>query len=467
MISERFPLQEIINAINEQGGIVYLVGGAVRDLLLAFHHHNSYQTSATIKDLDIEVHGLSLDALEKILQNFGPVNLVGKSFGVLRLKKLDVDWALPRADLPGRKPVVFIDPFMSMKEAFARRDLTMNAIGINLITFELVDPFGGYSDIQQGILRVPDATRFIEDPLRFYRVMQFIGRFEMKPDDQLDQLCKVMDISNVSRERIEEEFKKLLLKSQRPSLGIRWLDAIGRLKEILPELAAIKNVPQDPVWHPEGEVLEHTLQALDAAASLSYHNNPEKLMVMYAALCHDLGKASTTKEVDGVLKSHGHAELGAVLSKKMLKHIMNNKELIKAVVTLVRYHMLPIQFIQSNASPAAYKRLAKKLAPEANLGMLAKVAYADKQGRNPQKYTPLQEPMPDIDRFIAKSRAIGVYETVEQPVLQGRDLMPEIEPGPIMGTLVRKAYEIQLNTGVRDKEELKKRVLQTIIKAPQ
>ena len=185
----------------------YLVGGAVRDLLL----------NLSIKDVDIEVYNLQPEVVEKILRQFGPVSLVGKVFGVFRVHGLDVDWSLPRADSPGRKPEVKIDPFMSYHNAFVRRDLTINAMGIDLSTSELIDPFNGVHDVKKKILRSPDTRFFIQDPLRFYRVMQFIGRFEMVPDEKLDTLCSRMDISDVSRERIEQEFKKLLLKSVRPS----------------------------------------------------------------------------------------------------------------------------------------------------------------------------------------------------------------------------------------------------------
>ncbi len=250
------PIELIIAALDRAGATVLLVGGAVRDLLL----------SLPVKDLDIEVHGLALPELEKILKQFGPVSLVGKSFGVLRVHGLDIDWSLPRSDSGGRKPTVTVDPHLSLHDAFIRRDLTVNAMGINLKTFELIDPFDGLADLQNKILRTPDVQFFAQDPLRLFRVMQFIGRFNMQPDKQLNDICAAMDISTISTERIELEFEKLLLKSARPSLGIRWLRQIGRLKEIMPELYRTIGVEQNREFHPEGDVFEHTMQAIDAAA---------------------------------------------------------------------------------------------------------------------------------------------------------------------------------------------------------
>lgn len=445
-----YPLvKPIAKKIDEHGGKALVVGGAVRDILLGL----------PTKDLDIEVHGLSLQALEDILAAFGPVNKVGKVFGVLRLVDIGVDWSVPRVDEPGRKPNVTIDPFMSIKQAFKRRDLTINAMGIDSITKEFLDPFNGLKDLQKGILRAPDETLFLGDPLRFFRVMQFVARFEMQPDDALNKLCSNMDISGVSRERIEGEFEKLFLKSRRPSLGFVWLDTIGRLNDVFPELAATKGIAQDPDWHPEGDVFEHTMQTIDAAASLEYENDFERLALLYAALCHDLGKESTTQETEGSLKSFGHEKESEWLTKKLLKRITRNKDLIATVLKLVRYHMQPVQFIAGGAKRSAYKRLALKLAPETTLKMLGKLALADKQGRNPKKGFPLKESSCEVEEFIKKAHEECVLQQIEKPILQGRDLLDVMQPGPEMGKLLKKAYIIQIEEGLQDKEKLKKRVL--------
>ncbi len=451
LLLEKFPVvKDIAKKIDQQGGRVFLVGGAVRDLLLGIE----------TKDLDIEVHGLELDQLEELLRVFGAVSLVGKSFGVLRLHGFDVDWSLPRADSAGRKPKVIIDPLMSIEDAFRRRDLIMNAMGIDLVTFELVDPFGGEQDLRNKILKTPDVTLFVEDPLRFFRVMQFISRFEMQPDEQLSDLCKAMDFSTVSVERIEEEFKKLLLKSKRPSLGIRWVHKLGRLQEVLPELAATVGVPQNPKWHPEGCVFEHTMQAIDAAAQIQYDDPEQKLIFMYAVLCHDLGKPTTTEKIEGEWRSISHAPEGASVAKRMLKRITRNKDLIDAVCKLVKYHMEPAQFIEGDAKLSAYKRLATKLAPHTNLQMLADVCLADKRGRNPKGHEPLNIEVPEVEEFLKRAEKAQVREEVEKPVLLGRDLLDVMEPGPAMGELLKKAYEIQLEEEIKDQEELKRRVLE-------
>ncbi len=450
-IQKQYPvIREIVDEITAHGGRVFLVGGAVRDIIWRL----------PIKDLDIEVHGMPLADLEALLRRFGDVSLVGKTFGVLRYPGLAIDFAVPRTDQSGRKPQVALDPFMQLEDAFARRDLTMNAMGVDMKTGLLIDPFNGQKDIEDKILRAPNADFFKEDPLRLLRVMQFISRFGMTPDAALQEICATMSIKGVSRERIEKEFEKMLLQSPRPSLGLRWLKDIGRLSELLPELGATVGIEQDLHWHPEGDVFEHTMQALDAAAQLPMENEYIRLIFLYAALCHDLGKVGTTKkEDDGSITSIGHDQQGALLTKKMMKRVSENKDLIDAVAMLVKYHMAPLQFIDNNASAAAYKRLANKLGTRGSLALLADLALADRRGRNPGGHEPLKTTYDEIAEFKKRAADAQVLDHKEKQILLGRDIADIVAPGPKMGEMLKRAYEIQLDEGITDKELLKKRLL--------
>jgi len=449
-------IHSIVAAIHQHKGRALLVGGAVRDMVMGL----------PIKDVDIEIYGLLQEQLESVLEQFGPVSLVGKAFGVLRIHGLDVDWSLPRADSPGRKPTVVVDPFMPVDVAARRRDLTMNAMALDLITGELLDPCGGMADIKNKILRTPDARFFIQDPLRFYRVMQFIGRFEMIPDDELNTLCKEMDIGQISRERIEEEFKKLLLRSVRPSLGIRWLRDIGRLREVLPELADTIGVMQNPQWHPEGDVFEHSMQALDAAAIIvqKYDDECNKLVLLYAALCHDLGKVTTSKVIDGVIKSYGHERDSHKFARTMLKRITHNSDLIDAASSLALYHMMPLQFTKSGAKLSAYQRLANKLNQKVNMSMLIDLCNADKRGRNGENHEPLACDFPDVALFIEKTEQAGVLYQGVEPLLKGSDILDMVSPGPQMGKLLAYAYELQIEKNIADKHVLKEYIVKKIKK---
>ncbi len=454
------PLTPILKALKEQGAIAYLVGGCVRDLVMGID----------IKDIDIEVHGQSLEKVQAVLERFGEVSLIGKQFGVFRIHGLDVDWSLPRRDSLGRKPTVDIDPSMTFEQAARRRDITMNAMGINLndvidgesTSMVIVDPYGGLDAIKNKKLSAVDSTLFLEDPLRFFRVMQFIGRFEMIPDAELQQLCITMNLHDVytknpiARERIEEEIKKLILKSRRPSLGFRWLAEIWRLQELFPELHALIGIKQNPAYHPEGDVFEHTMQAVDAAAELSYRDEQEKLYLVLAALCHDLGKATTTDEQ---LRCYGHDQEGVPLAQRLLYRFTHDHYLINAVSKFVLYHMRPFALVIGKAKAAAYKRLASQLSPDVSMYQLALLALADCRGTNKNGPEPLESSFKELDEFLEKAEQAQVTYKPEPPVLQGRDLLDDMPPGPAMGVILKQAYEIQLEEGIKDPEELKRRVL--------
>ena len=220
-------------------------------------------------------------------------------------------------------------------------------------------------------------------------------------------------------------------------------------------------VAQDPAWHPEGDAFEHTMQAIDAAAQLEYKDSREKLIVMLAALCHDLGKAVTTEFVDERWRSAGHAQESAKLAKKFLPRITIKKELISSVVTLVEYHMHVLFFITDNAGPAAYKRLAKKIAPDVTLEMLMLLARADRRARNPQKGYPLgaDEEM-DINLFLERAHNALVLQQAEPPIVHGRDFLDVVAAGPLLGKLVDRAYALQIDQDIHDKDKLKTMVLE-------
>ncbi|HXW85895.1 MAG TPA: HD domain-containing protein [Candidatus Bathyarchaeia archaeon] len=454
-IYDTYPVVEhIVRDICQAQGIALLVGGAVRDTIL----------QRPLKDYDIEVHGIPLEKVQRVLEKYGTVDLVGKSFGVLRIRGIAVDWSIPRTDTAGRKPAVTLDPFMTIKDAAVRRDLTMNAMSIDLYTGDLIDPFDGIADIGKKVLRTPDPLFFMEDPLRFFRVMQFIGRFDMIPDAQLQEVCRTMDIHAVSRERIEMEFEKLFLQSRSPSTGLRWIYALGRLKDIMPELYILADVVQDSEWHPEGNVLEHSFQTLDAAALIvQKHSDTEiKLVALWAALCHDLGKAETTTLIEGRWKSHGHAQAGVPLAKKMLTRITGKKDIVSAVCKLIYYHMVPAQFVSYNTRFSRYKRLALKLAPDATLAQLADLVRADQRGRNAKGPEPLSADEGNMGVFVAQAEKAGVLEHAEKAILSGADFLDVALPGPALGMLVKKAYRLQIEQGITDKEKLKRATLEQV-----
>jgi tRNA nucleotidyltransferase (CCA-adding enzyme) len=219
-------LKKVLNKLIEHKATPILVGGCVRDSFL----------NIAVKDYDVEVYGLNtLEELEEILKEFGSVNLVGKSFGIVKLstKTMEYDFSFPRlenkiADWHTGFDVV-INGHLNFKEASKRRDFTINSIGYDYKNKIYLDPFYGLKDIEERILRHIDDDTFTEDPLRVYRAIQFIARFDFVLDIQTFKLCKQIvqtdEFLSLSKERIYEEYKKLFLKSKQPSKGLKLLNA--------------------------------------------------------------------------------------------------------------------------------------------------------------------------------------------------------------------------------------------------
>lgn len=450
-------VQPILLAFINGGGVPYLVGGAVRDILMGREP----------LDVDIEVHGLAAEQVESILGSFGTISFVGKQFGVYKLHGNDIDWSLPRTDSKGRKPLVEIDPFIGIEKALRRRDVTMNAMAIDLRNFaefgilvnkdqkEICDPFGGMAALNNKTLTAVDTTLFAEDPLRFYRVMQFIARFGFEPDAALSALCTAMELNpqDISSERIWAEFEKMLLLSPRPSLGLRWVQKIGRIKELFPELGDCQDTQQWKGYHPEGNVFEHSMQALDAAAYLlaEIKKDKRKTILLAASLCHDLGKVvSTTPE----LTAKGHELTGVPLAERFLKRFTSDHEIIAAVKKLVRYHLEPRLMMKNKAGAYEYKKLAFELDPEVTLLDLTVIWLADQRGRNGESHEPLTTYEDEYRFFLSKIQEYGLTVGPEEPVLKGRDLVPVLAAGPHLGPLLAFAYDLQIRMGETDRTVL-------------
>ncbi|HEU5131124.1 MAG TPA: hypothetical protein VFT26_03435, partial [Pyrinomonadaceae bacterium] len=294
----------LAQAIHEAGGRALLVGGCVRDALMGVQP----------KDWDLEVYNLDPARLREILDQFGPVNIVGEAFTVYKLGH-HLDVSIPRRERKaGRGHKAFViegDPAMSIAEATRRRDFTINAILQDPLSGELIDPFDGQRDIDRHILRAVSKDTFAEDSLRVLRAAQFASRFEFDIDPETVELCRSIDLSDLPAERIWGEMEKLLLRSSRPSVGLDWLRRLGAIEKLFPEIQSLIGVPQDPEWHPEGDVFVHTQLVIDQARGfiedLSY---PRQVTVMLAALAHDFGKPATTEFLEGRWRSRGHEEAG-------------------------------------------------------------------------------------------------------------------------------------------------------------
>jgi tRNA nucleotidyltransferase (CCA-adding enzyme) len=447
----------ISEAVREAGGRAMLVGGFVRDYLLGIES----------KDYDMEVYGLEPERLRRVLDRMGAVNTVGEHFAVYKLafadpspkggrgERFEIDVSLPRRESrSGRGHRGFIiegDPSMTFEEAARRRDFTINAVLLDPLTGEIVDPFGGREDLARRLLRAVAPDTFIEDSLRVLRAVQFAARFAMTVDAQTLALCRSIDLSDLPRERVWGEVEKLLVMAERPSTGLDVALEAGVLDQLFPELRALVACPQDPDEHPEGDVFTHTLLSLDEAVKLSRDLPKEKrLTVMLATLCHDLGKPATTATVDGRIESPGHGDAGVGPARALMDalglYTISGFDVRENALALVREHPRPGEFYQDRdrVSAGAFRRLARRV----ELDLLYRVSKASALGRGPASSSTAE------DWFIERARALGVEHRAPDPLLKGRHLLEEgIKPGPRIGEILRAVYDLQLDGQVKTLEE--------------
>jgi tRNA nucleotidyltransferase (CCA-adding enzyme) len=441
----------LARAIHDAGGRALLVGGCVRDALMGVQP----------KDWDLEVYNLDPARLREILDQFGPVNVVGEAFTVYKLGH-DLDVSIPRRERKsGRGHKAFViegDPSMSVAEAARRRDFTINAILEDPLTGELIDPFEGRRDIEQRVLRAVSKDTFAEDSLRVLRAAQFAARFEFDIDAETVELCRTIDLSDLPAERIWGEIEKLLLRAAHPSIGLEWLRRLGAVEKLFPEIQSLIDVPQDPEWHPEGDVFVHTKLVIDGARKLIDDlPYPRQVTVMLAALAHDFGKPATTEFLEGRWRSRGHEEAGVPPAESFLNRInvytIDGYNVREQVIALVREHLKPGEFYKKRdeVGEGAFRRLARRCEPD----LLYRVAKADSLGRNAE-WVPREKwyGSDAQEWFIQRSRELQVEQRPPDPLLLGRHLLElGVAPGPRMGEITRAVYELQLDGRVRSLDD--------------
>ena len=430
--------RELASEVAKHGGLLFLVGGTVRDLIL----------SNSPDELDIEVHGLSESELLKCLEPKYKLNNVGKSFGVLKLKGFAVEIALPRTEFKSgfghRGFSVEIDPNLSFEKAACRRDFTINAMGLDPLNGKLEDPYEGKKDLDNKILRHVSPA-FIEDPLRVLRGMQFAARFDLKAHPETIDICKKIGFEGLASERVFDEWKKLLIKGKTISAGLNFLKQSNWLS-FFPELHALVECPQDPEWHPEGDVWTHTLHCMDAFAKKKIGEQWEDLVVGFAILCHDFGKPKTTKICeDGRIRSPKHEPHGERPTISFLSRLTSQKELINQVVPLVKRHLAPRTFFNDQAGDSAVRRLARQVH---RIDRLIRVAEADISGRPPRK-----DEFPEGKWLLKKAEELKIKSNAPQPIILGRHLLSYgLTPGKSFAPILKKCFEAQLDGEFNDLE---------------
>lgn len=419
-------INRIAYDIAAHGGRAFYTGGYVRDCLLQGE-------AVSGKDIDIEIFSLTLEQLLSILANYGEGVVVGKSFPVIKLRHHPQwDFTLPEK------------ANNSYREACARRDFTINAMMMDVLSGEILDFFGGQADLQKRIIHHTTEEVFIADPLRAYRAAQLAARLDFQISPVTLELIKQCPLQEIKPERIMEELRKLLLLAARPAIGLRYMREAGILKRRHPMLFNLINCEQSPINHPEGDVWEHTLQVVDIAAGLKEQSrNPEVLM--FAALLHDIGKPATTCTREGKITAYGHDLEGEKLARIFLGQLNAAGNLIADVCKLIREHMHPVLLYKTREKVS--DKAIRKLVNRINIRELLLLAEADFKGRGRERdFEPVREWLNQRMEGLGLDPEQGIV-----PWLQGKDLIAlGMQPGKNFSRILEQAFEMQLEGKSRE-----------------
>lgn len=483
-------IKQLITKLNHQhkGVRVYLVGGAVRDILL----------KRPTKDFDLVVTGINGHNLENWLKQQGKVILVGKTFGVYKFipKKWPhepIDIALPRLDhsfQSGRYRDVKISTSskLNIEQDLTRRDFTINALALSLDTYQLIDVSNGQKDLKGGIIRTVGVSklRFQEDYSRLLRGLRFALQLNFKFESKTWQAVKTAapKAANgklnkqwlVPREVIAREFLKSL--SVNPSAAIKLWDKAGLIKLLLPEVNQMKNTPQAKVWHSEGDVFKHTVLALKSFTSKEWRKffskQPPTLSVIMGVLLHDIGKPLTLQTPNTHQVKHiatpNHDTVGAKLVPKIITRLKltsfvtqtNDKIDADLVEWLVAKHLLLVHGKVAEFKPSTlYKYFYQR--PEWGLG-LQQVIFADSWATHPADGHKLFDRLQALRQRIKNLQPLLSQKGELKLLLDGNQIMKllKLKPGPEVGRILKILTEAQLTGQISTTSDAKKLILRLL-----
>lgn len=453
-------IKKLAERVAELGGRAYFVGGIVRDEVMG----------RPIKDVDIEVHGISETILETVLKEIGKPIRFGSAFGVYSLAGHNIDITLPRSESKSgaghRDFDIRIDPFIGIKEAARRRDFTMNALLKDVLTGEITDPYGGTEDIKNRIIRHIDDRKFGEDPLRALRAAQFRSRFGFQVAPSTISICRTLDLRFLSAERVEMEMKKALLESRQPSEFFECLREMGQLGYWFQELEQLIGLEQNPAFHPEGDVWTHTMMVLDRAARFRpCVSDPYAFMLL--ALTHDLGKITTTEFVNGAIHAYGHELQGAEIAERFLDRVCHGNEIKRYIRNMLPNHMRPNKIAESRSAVKKTNRLFDDVVAPSDLiyfaicdkPKLPHIMLSKENKEDPSGLYTESEKTREKERIDFLFDRLEIYKTMmSEPYVTGKDLINNgITPGDDFSLILEYAHKLRL-AGIPKESALKQTI---------
>ena len=453
--------------IQHFSGDVYAVGGFVRDII----------REKPTEEVDILITRHSVEDIISKIEPYGKVDLVGKSFGVIKftINKKTYDIALPRKDRPkgagvkGHKDfIISAEPNLPLEKDLERRDFRCNSMAIRLIDNAVIDPFRGEADTRARIIRLTNPNTFPDDPLRVLRAARFASVLEFSIAPEIYEVSREIDLSGLSVERVNEELFKILLDSAQPSVGLEGFFKLGVLRQLFPELSSLTLSIQDALFHPEKDeyghhtVWHHTKITVDQAkrlADIKRLSREKRLALLLAALYHDVGKPSTArwefKKGRMVITNNGHDILSEKMTKKILNRFrifsFNAFNLRKTVLSLIRCHHRASELWANRevVTKKAFNRLAADINGEIEL-----LVYLDAADRGGREETPLLKLDKEARWLLRKFKELNVSKETIQPLIMGRDLIKlGVDPGPEMGRILKELYQLQLDNEFETKKE--------------
>lgn len=456
---------KLMQKLNYRGNQCLVIGGAVRDSILGIE----------AKDIDIEVYGISYEDLMKFLSQYGKVDLVGQKFGVIIFNpyngKMKYDFSIPRTESKigvGHNAFnILLDSNLSIKDASERRDFSFNALAYDPIEDQIYDYFGGLDDLKNKIIR-HTSDAFSEDYLRILRCFQFQARLDFTIHPDTITLMKKMLTDNPNEfrelaiERVGEEWLKWSEKGIRHDLIFKFMRDTG-LIDFYPELKALKETPQDKIYHPEGDVEVHTelcLIHMDKVIERENITGTKKVIMVASILLHDVAKPPTTKEEMKrgrmMITSNGHEEMGGEMAKVFLSGIGFHAELIEPISNLIANHLAGVKIAHItvlSGKTKFIKKLSRKLHP-ATIQQLLFICESDTNGRGDDSFK-IATGSDDI-REIANQ--VTVIDKQYEYIIMGRHLIEwyNLKPSKEFGIILGKANEAQENGFINDLESGKK-----------